>query len=471
MNGKSRILILGGGLAGLSAGLVLTRAGWEVAVLERDPAVGGLAKTVVRGDFRFDLGGHRFYTANRAVQAFLHDLMGGELLTVPRKSRILLGGKYFDYPLTPMNAVCGLGAWTTIKVLSDYVTERVKNRLRAPRMVSLEDWVVSRFGRAMFRIYFREYSEKIWGVECGRISMEWVEQRIRGLSLGRAVKQALFKSGGGDIATLAEEFLYPPLGIGQIAEKMRDEIDRENRVLPNVRAERLEHNGSRVEGLTAMECGHARVFTGDEFVSTIPITSLIRMLAPKAPDTVLDAASKLRYRDLVIVAIMVDRARVTDQTWMYIPERKIPFSRIHEPTNWSARMAPEGKTLLVAEHFCFRGDDTWRARDEQLTDVTVTHLAGLGFVTEQEVIGSAVLRVPQAYPLFEVGYRTHYDRVCGYLNRFENLHITGRSGTFKYLNMDHAIASGIDAAEKVIERTAPARQEDRRELAIAGVNE
>ena len=459
-------IILGGGLAGLSAGLVLTRAGRRVLVLEREPALGGLARTIVRGAFRFDLGGHRFFTRDKGIEAFLRELMGGELLSVPRKSQILLRGRYFDYPLRPLNALSGLGPWTTVRMLLDYAVEHARHRLRPPASVSLEAWVVSRFGRTMFEIYFKGYSEKIWGIPCERVCTEWVEQRIQGLSLGVAIRRALLGSAA-DLPTLAEEFLYPPLGIGRIAERMREEIERENRVLTGVRVERLEHHGDRVEGLTVTKGDRTRVVEGEEFISTIPLTALVRMLHPAAPVRVLEAASRLRYRDLVIVAVMLDRERVTDQTWMYVPGPEIPFSRIHEPTNWSATMAPRGKTLLVTEHFCFSGDGTWRARDEDLAQMTIGHLARMRFVDRREVLDSAVVRVAKAYPVFEVGYREHYDQVCEYLGRFRNLDIAGRGGTFKYLNMDHAIAAGIEAAERAIRRSGRGRGEDLTEPVLA----
>lgn len=444
-------IILGGGLAGLSAGVVLTRAGRPALVLERGADVGGLARTVAHGAFRFDLGGHRFYTQNGRVDAFLREVLGAELVAVRRRSKILLGGRYFDYPLKPLNALGGLGVRGTARMLFDYAAERVKSRLRPPRMVSLEDWVVSRFGRAMFDAYFKEYSEKVWGIGCDRICMEWVEQRIQGLSLGRAITGALFKWPGAGRPTLAETFLYPSLGIGRVAERLREEIERENRVLTDAGVARLEHRRFRVQRLTAEVAGRAVALEGDEFVSTIPLPSLVRMLRPRAPAEVLHAASRLRFRDLVVVAVMVNRERVTDLTWLYVPERGIPFGRIHEPTNWSARMAPPGKTLLVAEHFCFRGDATWAAADEQLVELTVAHLVRLGCLARREVRGGAVCRVPGAYPLFEVGYREHLATVCEYLGRFRNLRLTGRGGTFQYMNMDHAIASGIAAAEGLLQ--------------------
>ena len=194
------------------------------------------------------------------------------------------------------------------------------------------------------------------------------------------------------------------------------------------------------------------VIHGGEFISSIPITKLVKMLHPAPPENVLAAASKLRFRDLVIVAVMINRKKATDQTWIYIPEQKIPFGRLHEPTNWSEKMAPEGKTIIVAEFFSFKGDVIWSKSDEELTAITVESLENMGFIKKHEVIGSSIVRVPNAYPLFEVGYKERCDEIYEYLGRFKNLHITGRSGMFRYYNMDHAIESGIKTAERIIKK-------------------
>ena len=462
-------LVLGGGLAGLSAAWALARAGRSAWVLERDAGVGGLARTAVRGAVRFDLGGHRFHTPDGAIEALVRRLLGPELLTVPRRSQILLGARYVDYPLRPLNALAGVGARATCAMLADYVLERLRARLSAPPMVSLEDWVVSRFGRATFDLYFKGYTEKIWGLDAQRISMEWVAQRIQGLSLGVALKRALLGSRAPHVATLAEEFLYPPPGIGRIAERLGEEIEPAGRVLTATAVEAVEHDGSRGRGVTARAAGQDHAFEAAELVSTIPLTALVRMLRPRPPAEVLEAAARLRYRDLVIVAVMVDRPRVTDQTWIYVPDRRVPFSRIHEPTNWSAQMAPPGQTLLVTEHFCFRGDDAWRAPDERLAEVTIAHLARLGLLGRREVLDSAVVRVPRAYPLFEVGYEGQRRLIRAYLGRFRNLHLAGRAGAFAYMNMDQVIASGLGAAADILSREAPGNGAAGAEPILAGL--
>lgn len=445
-------IIFGGGLAGLSAGYSLVKAGQPVTVFESDSVVGGLSRTVRHGDFRFDLGGHRFFTKNEQTNRFVRDLLEGEYVTVPRKSKIFLQNKFFDYPLKPSNALFGLGIQTTLKALSDYSKERIKGLFSSPRNISLEDWVVSHFGRTMFMIYFKEYSEKVWGLECDRISEEWVSKRIEGLSLGVAVKNALFKFAGRELATFVDEFIYPEQGIGQISDKLRAAIDKRNTVMTNTRIEQINHGDFVINNVLAKNCNQLYDVQGNDFISSIPITNLINILNPAPPEDVLEAASRLRYRDVAVVSIMLDRERVTDLTWMYIPEQDMPLGRIHEPKNWSPFMAPEGKTHIVAEYFCFQGDNIWNSSDEDLASLTVKQLEKLNFIKKSEVIDSCVVRAPKAYPLFEIGYADNYSTILKYLDRFRNLHLIGRTGMFKYYNMDRAIESGLEVAENILNK-------------------
>ena len=451
-NGKTDVIILGAGLAGLAAGHALSRKGRDILVIERDSTVGGLAKTVHHAGFRFDIGGHRFKTSNPEIENLVTELMGGELLQVKRSSKILLRGKYFDYPLKPLNAFFGFGIPTATRILADYLLERFLRSRKHIQLVSLQDWVVHNFGRTLFDIYFKEYSEKIWGLDCREICREWVQQRIQGLSLGMAIKHALYKSAGRHLPTLANSFLYPPLGIGQIAEKFAVEIGKENDVVTSSRIIQIRHNGRRVTGVVVQNGDKKKLYQGNEYISSIPLTALVQLLNPKPPLAVLNTAARLKYRDLVVVTVMIDRPRVTDQTWIYIPEHAIPFGRIHEPTNWSPEMAPSGKTLLVSEHFCFRGDGTWSASDKELTALTVTSLESLGFIKRHEVIDSVVVRIPNAYPLFEVGYVKHHEILSRYVEGFDNLIPIGRGGLFKYYNMDHVMESGIEAADRILDK-------------------
>ncbi len=442
-------VILGGGLAGLTTGYLLGQAGRSVTLIEREPSVGGLARTIETRGFRFDLGGHRFITRDVKVDAFVRELLASDYVEVDRSSRILLGNNWFHYPLRPLNALSGFGIPTAAKILCDYAAERIKACFDSTPPVCLEDWVVRHYGRRLFTIYFKNYSEKVWGIDCRNIATEWIEQRVQGLSLGAAILNALMPRFGTARSTLATRFLYPPLGIGQIAERMHQGMGGTSRILNNTTAVRLDHADGRIRQVTVRHGNHTDILHGVDTVSTIPLQALVTALHPRPPASVLAAASRLRSRDLVVVAVMINRPRVTEHTWIYVPESKIPFGRVHEPTNWSPQMAPAGKTLLVAEYFCFRGDTIWNRTTSEATRLTVDGLERLGLIDEREVLNSVMLRIPNAYPLFEVGYKQHCERIQDYLDRFDNLHVAGRGGMFRYYNMDHAIRSGMDIAGRL----------------------
>jgi protoporphyrinogen oxidase len=455
------IVILGGGLAGLAAGSVLSRSGVEVSVIERDAAVGGLARTIEHSGFRFDLGGHRFHTDNGSVESLVRSALGDDVLEGDRSSKILMNGRYFEYPWKPLDALGGLGIGTAASLLAGFAAERLRQRIRRPEIISFEDEIVRRFGRAMFDIFVRDYSEKVWGVPCGRLSRELAEWRIQGLSVRAALRDALFTRNRGTVRTLARKFLYPPLGIGQLAEGLRRQIDERGRILTDTVVTAVDHSAGRIGGVTLRSGIRTWRASANEVASSIPLSALVRLLDPKPPDEILEAAAGLRFRDLMIVAIMLDRPRATDQTWIYVPEPKIPFGRIHEPTNWSPHMAPDGKTLLVTEYFCFRDDARWRTPDHVLVEDTVAHLQDLGLIGRDEVIDSLVLRVPDAYPLFETGHDDKRRKICDYFAGFENLEVIGRGGMFRYFNMDHAMDSGIAAAEAIMARDVRLRPYDR----------
>jgi len=444
-------LVFGGGLTGLSAGYALSRSGMSPTVFEAAHVVGGLSRTMISGDFRYDIGGHRFFTKNEEIASFVSGLMGDELVRVERTSKILLRDRFFDYPLRPSNAVFGLGPLMVLRIIADYALERFKRLLGFGRsdMVSLEDWVVSNFGRTMFELYFKEYSEKVWGMDCKRISSSWVAKRIHGLSLGRAVKSAIFRFSGRNIPTLAQSFDYPALGIGRLPERFEEEISKGGRVIKDARLSWLAHDGNRITGAGLAVEGREVSVKGSHYISTVPLTALVDCMSPSPPEHVLKAASGLGYRDLVLVAVAVDRENVTGESWVYIPEKKYPFGRLHEPRNWSPAMAPKGKTLVVAEYFCFEGDHIWNTDDEALGKITVDGLEELGFIKCSEALWSVVLRVPGAYPLFDVGYEERVKVIMDYLDRFENLSIAGRAGAFAYLNMDHAIEAGFRVAKEI----------------------
>ncbi|GAB4333676.1 MAG: NAD(P)/FAD-dependent oxidoreductase [Desulfobulbaceae bacterium] len=443
-------IILGGGLAGLSAGARLSGSGQPAIVLERGRTVGGLSRTIRHGDYRFDLGGHRFLTANRQLQSFVSDLLGDDLLTVPRRSRILLKGNYIDYPLSPANAVFGMGLTETGSILLDYGREKLRRLIRPRSITSLEDWVVSRFGRTMFNLYFRDYSEKVWGIKCRDISKDWVAQRIDGLSLWKFICHSLVRFRSTRVKTLTDSFFYPRQGIGRLADRLAELISERNSILTDAEVENIFHADGRITGIRYAKGGASHTLQGNSYVSSIPVTRLVEKMLPAPQENILSAARQIRFRSLVIAALFVDRPAITDLTWMYFPEKEIPFGRIHEPKNWSPELAPPGSSHVVTEYFCNTGDPAWNASDECIIDSAAAHLCRLGFFRRSELIGGKVLRIPYAYPVFDLDYRHHLKVITDYLGNFCNLYLAGRNGMFSYLNMDQAMESGFHAAERVL---------------------
>lgn len=442
-------LVLGGGLAGLSCAHRLTGAGKEVAVLEREGQVGGLSRTIVSGEFKFDLGGHRFFTKKKELNDYVEALLGPELVEVGRSSKIYLRGRYFDYPLRPGNAFFGMGVKSTVEILAGYLKENVRKRTTPREVVSLEDWVVENFGRGLFELFFKDYSEKVWGLSCSEISRDWVAQRIKGLSLGRAVKDALSRDGE-EVATLIKKFTYPRGGIGRLPQVMRERIEERNQVFTNLTVDRINLEGKSVASVRAKNCDSYLEFEAENFVSSLPLNQLVKMISPSPPREVLQAAERLRFRDTIVVALFVDRERVTRESWIYFPGKDIPFGRLHETRNWSDELAPEGKTCLVVEYFCFREDELCRKDDSELVGMTAHKLEELGYIEGEDLIGGKVVRVNNAYPLFKIGYREDFRVISDYLEKIENLQTAGRSGRFEYFNIDAAIESGLKVAGNLL---------------------
>lgn len=442
---------MGAGPAGLSVGKVLTDKDVDCVVYEKDDGVGGISRTENHNGFRFDLGGHRFFTKKNHLNEFLSNLMGDELINVSRSSKIFLKGKYFDYPPTPINAFFGFGPFTAIQIACSYAYQKVKGR--GKKIVTMEDWIISEYGKRMFEIFFRPYNEKIWGVPTNRVDASWVAQRIKGMSLINSIKNALFKDASSRPVSLISNFMYPKLGIGRISDRLAEHISAKNKVHLSSRITGVIHEGWKITGvkISPSDGSAGYVEEGTDFLSSIPITELIHIMEPAAPPEVIEAADKLLFRDLIVVAIMFDMEPITQDTWIYLPELEISFGRLHEPTNWSMDMSPKGKTSIAFEFWCSEGDWVWNKSDSDIVDMTIKDFEALNLDPHAsgKIIDHKVVRVRKAYPMYVIGYERPLQMVRDYLAKFENLTLIGRYGTFMYNNMDHCIETGIRAAENL----------------------
>lgn len=447
-----RIIVIGAGPAGLAAAYTLVDKGANVTVFEKDSVVGGISRTVTKNGYRFDLGGHRFFSKNPELNLFIENLLGDELIDVGRRSRIYFKKRYFDYPLEPKNAVFGLGLPMAFNILCSYICQKITQPFKRKRIATLEDWVVDKFGYQMFRTYFKSYTEKVWGIGCDRIEAEWVAQRIKGMSLTKAVKSAFFTAKKDSPVTLLRQFTYPKLGIGRMSEVMAKAVCQKNKLIMNSQVVNLVSERNRIVACIAKDAdGRENDISVDECISSMPITQLVMALKPLPPSSVIEAAAQLRFRDFIAVAIMLNRERVTEDTWIYIHDPDISFGRVHEPKNWSPFMSPQGKTSLVMEYFCFKSDSVWGMQDAELAELAKYELINkLGFISERDCIDYCVVRVPKAYPMYQCGYRQHLNIILSYLSQFKNLQLVGRNGTFRYNNMDHSLEMGIRAAKRLL---------------------
>ncbi|HEX7599888.1 MAG TPA: FAD-dependent oxidoreductase, partial [Polyangia bacterium] len=410
--------------------------------------VGGLARTLRFGDFRFDIGGHRFHSRWPEITQWVLATLDGDAADVPRRSRIRLDGRYVDYPLRFPNALAAFNPWQATRILWSYLWATVK-RLRRRPDVSFEDWIVRRFGSALYDIYFKPYTEKVWGIPCAELSADWASQRIRLPSLSAAVTGSVMRRSPAP-STLVSQFLYPPLGIGALPDSIADKARQTGLVTIHVgsRVSRVEPDGADGWRVIFQGPQGESAVAGEDVVSTIPLERLLAMLPLPVSETRTLAAG-LPYRSLACVFLTADGPRVSGDTWTYFPDSHLSFGRTHEPRNWSARMAPEGKTSLCVEIFCSEGDEVWRRSDQDMIEPVLVDLDRLGFLPRRRVRDAWALRVSHAYPIYRVGYGEHLARVESALSRWTNLHLLGRTGTFRYLNLDAVIHEGIGLARSL----------------------
>ena len=446
----NEIAVLGAGPAGLTAAHVLATRGVPAVVFEADETVGGIAKTVEYNGYRFDLGGHRFFSKLEPINRLWEEMLGDDYLVRPRLSRIFYNGKFFSYPLRARDVVGRLGLVESTRCALSYMWS---SRHRRRPAETFEDWVTTRFGRRLYDAFFRSYTEKVWGIPGSEIRSQWAAQRIRDFSLWKAMLSILGITQS-HLTTLIEEFRYPRLGPGQMWETFAQRVAAAGiEIEMRTRCTRIHHDGSRVTSIVVEGPEGPREKQVEALLSSIPLSQLIQQLEPAAPPEVLEAAARLRYRDFVLVALMTDEEEPFPDNWIYLHDPETRAGRVQNFSAWSKDMVRPGTACLGVEYFCFEGDEIWSMSEAEAIELARTELGKIGLIDPSRVFDGARVRVSKAYPMYDSGYVEAVDVLRAYLARFENLQTFGRNGLHRYNNQDHSMWTAILGCLNLLEGT------------------
>lgn len=426
---EKKNIIIGAGLSGLSCGWVLKD---KCIILEKQPCIGGLAATKELPGFKFDLGGHRLFTCNPSIVEFVRDLLPGEILEAYRKSKIYKDGKFIYYPLR-VSVVFQLNPLEIALSFFSYIYRKIKPL----KEFSFEERAINNFGDYLYKLFFRDYTKKVWGISCENISKELVDIRLQRVSLMRVIKHAFIKDG--NVKSFTDRLLYPKDGIGKISESLSKGLD----IRLNDEVTSLICSNGRIEKAIV---NNSEEFDCKNIVSTMPITKLIDFF--NAPVDIKKAAGDLKYRSLICAFLTLNRENYTNNHWIYLPGKHIS-GRLHEPKNWSPNMAPENKTGICAEIFCSKDDDIWKMTDTEIAHQVVRELP---LLEKFEIENHFVTRVEYAYPVYDINYRKNIGKVKSYLSSYKNLFLLGRSGSFRYINMDTCLEEGLKLGHFITEQ-------------------
>ncbi len=457
------VAIVGAGPAGLTAGYLLTKQGLTVAIIEKDEVyVGGISRTVEHEGYRFDIGGHRFFSKSQQVVELWNEILPDDFIQRPRMSRIYYEGKFYSYPLRAFEALWNLGIIRSTLCMVSFAKAQV---FPNKNVKSFEDWTVNQFGHKLYSIFFKTYTEKVWGMPCDEMSADWAAQRIKGLSLWSAVVDGLKRSfglnkppnDGMETKTLLETFRYPRLGPGMMWDAARDKLvaTGKGEVLMGHALKQLASDGVQGSGagwrMTTTSADGETVITARHAISSAPMRELAARLHP-LPATTLNA-NQLRYRDFLTVALKIraDEDMFPDN-WIYIHDSKVKVGRIQNFRSWSPEMVPDAGVACVGlEYFCFEGDGLWSMSDDELIALATREMATLGLVSAEQVIGGAVVRQEKAYPVYDEDYASHVEAMRVELEeRFPSLHLVGRNGMHRYNNQDHAMMTAMLTVENIV---------------------
>jgi protoporphyrinogen oxidase len=441
------VIVIGGGPAGLTAAHELIKLNRRPIVLEKHGMVGGLARTENYKGFHFDIGGHRFFTKVDEVQEMWREILGEDFLLRPRLSRIYYNRKFFYYPFRPLNALAGLGLGESALIVLSYLRWQLFPHRREE---TFEEWVTNRFGRRLFQTFFKTYTEKVWGISCSELRAEWAAQRIKDLSLKTALLSMLVKPKR-TIKTLIDSFHYPRLGPGMMWRAVQRKIEQSGGLVRlNCEVARIRRSGSRIESLMVFQNGRQESVEGKEFIASMPLREFIEKLDPPPPGKILEAARRLRYRDLLTVGLIVNRPALFPDNWIYVHDPDVQVARIQNYKNWSAEMVPDpAKSSLGLEYFCAAGDELWSKPDAELVELGKREVERIGLASAADVEDGCVVRQPHAYPLYDAEYQGQLSVIREFVDGLENFQSIGRNGLHRYNNQDHAMMTGMLAARNL----------------------
>jgi protoporphyrinogen oxidase len=450
------VVIIGAGPAGLTAAYELAKAGRKAVVLEADDCVGGISRTVERDGWRFDIGGHRFFTKVPEVERFWHEVLPeDDFMMRPRKSRIYYQGKFYDYPLKASNALGNLGVIEAVRCVLSYGWARI----HPPKDQHMyEGWLASRFGWRLYRHFFKTYTEKVWGHPASEMPADWAAQRVKNLSLGSAIVNALLpKRNQKDITSLIEEFQYPKLGPGMMWERCRDLVEESGgQVRLQERVVRICCEGGQAVSVVTSDPGGATTeYSASAVISSMPMAALVKVMDPPAPASVQAAADDLYYRDFLTVALVVPEKCVPwDDNWIYIHDTTVKTMRIQNFGSWSPYLVKDGRNVLGLEYTVEEGDRSWNAPDAELIEEGKQELGRLGLVDPEHVEAGYVVRMPKAYPYYDMDYAANVDKIRTWLAaQAGNVCPVGRNGMHRYNNQDHSMYTAMLTVGNLVDGT------------------
>ena len=449
-----KAIIMGAGPAGLTAAYELIRNNIKPVIIEKDSVVGGIARTVKYKEYRFDIGGHRFFTKNEEVEKLWEDILGEDFLTRNRLSRWYYNKKFFNYPINPLEILKIFGLQESAKIIASYA----KAKIFPKKEKNIEDWYINQFGEYLAKPFFIDFNKKLWGVPCNKLNMDFGKQRVKGVSFYSIIKEhvkKILRINREDVKSLISKFRYPKYGPGMMWEEMKRKIEKKGgKFLMESEVVSINHENNKIVSVTVKNKNKKKNIPGKYFLSSIPLKELIMKMNPKPEAEIVKAAESLKFRAFVAVALVLNKEKIFPDTWIYTHDKGMACIRIQNFNNWSPFLVPKGKTCLGFEYTCNFNDEFWNLDDEGIRKIAIEDLEKAGFAEKKEVVDSKIIRLKDVYPVYTLDYKEKVSIIKRYIDKFnknfKNIQPIGRGGMHKYNNMDHSMMTALLAARNIL---------------------